>query len=691
MDDLLIQSPGKAESRLSLGAGESAANNSGKTPEFSTRPLAVNIGLSIAVVLLLAWITTSGFNRFSARSHDIADMQRVSGDILRLDEVLTMSAKMAAATGDGVWIDRYNRAEPLLDQSFQHLKQISQRQELEIESQMSSAANEVLIELEAEALVLVRKGKLAAAREIMSNEKYEAQKEAYQEGMRRQRQQITLLQERTDRERTLWAANNLIAFAVSLVILLLLWLRYTRQQLQWRHMVERHWEEHALTDQLTGLPNRSAFSCAVEELLADDKLPAGVIHVDINQFSRIQDAFDPDSADGLLRDVSQRFLAVMPRNATLARAGDDEFWLCCPKFDEASLEQFVNQMQQQMADPFLIGESQVSLTARYGIALLPEDAKTANDAMRYANAANRRSQGATVNTVSFYRSVSTPSPIKQLRLENRLREAIERRQLQVEYQPLVCLLTHQVIGVEALVRWFDDVLGNVSPAEFIPLAETLNLTGPLAHIVFNTALKDAQEQGWAELPPSNGQAFTIALNCSSTQLEDAGFMSLMLRQAPMLVDHGVRFELEITERVVMSHSSQVVQNLNRLAEAGYGLSIDDFGTGYSSLNYLKKYPFHKVKIDRGFVKDVETDPASTALCEAIVGMASALNMVTVAEGLETIEQVSILSAVGADVGQGYYFSKSMPADQLCEWISQLEKRGRQTSVDDSPSTVRRIS
>lgn len=387
--------------------------------------------------------------------------------------------------------------------------------------------------------------------------------------------------------------------------------------------------------------------------------------------------------DALLVDVVHRLQEVLPEGAVLARLGGDEFAICQLAAGQQEVVDCMRALREALQPSFETGGQSVKVTVSAGVALLPQDAHDAVEALRCAESAAYAAKADGRDCFRFFRAELNASSKRQLSVESRLRRAIERHALMVHYQPLLRLSDGQVVGAEALLRWQDDELGAVSPGEFIPLAEALGLIGDLARLVFRTACDDAV--AWAPQLRAAGldQPLRVALNCSGQQFQDAEFIDMLLSCGTRCGADGACFELEVTERVVMHSDPDLVSTLHRLVDAGYRLSLDDFGTGYSALSYLKQYPFDTVKIDRSFIADVLDDPADQALCKAIIAMAGALGMHTVAEGLETEAQVRRMGELGADVGQGFFYAAAMPADAFIDWVvARSQHAGRLTSSAD---------
>ena len=294
------------------------------------------------------------------------------------------------------------------------------------------------------------------------------------------------------------------------------------------------------------------------------------------------------------------------------------------------------------------------VTARLGIAVSPRDGDEAEMLIRHAEAAVRLPPAEAGGAFHFYTAEIDQQAMERLELEKALRRALERRELSLHYQPVVDLQTLEVVGAEALMRWQHPVLGAVSPARFIPVAEETGLIVPLGEWALETAL--AQSRHWQ----ARGLPVTVAVNLSVKQLQQADFAE---RLAGLLEAAGpTRLALEITESLLMKAPERYVALLNALRTQGLSIYIDDFGTGYSSLTYLKRLPVDTLKIDISFVRDIARDPEDAAIVKAIVALAHSLGMKAIAEGVETAEQFSALRALSVDAAQGFLFSPAVPAE-----------------------------
>lgn len=347
----------------------------------------------------------------------------------------------------------------------------------------------------------------------------------------------------------------------------------------------------------------------------------------------------------------------------MARLGDDEFTLvladvAAPR-DAAPL---ARRTMEAFGEPFRVSDRDVFATASMGVALFPLDGEDAETLIKNAETAARRAKAGGRNHYQFFAPDFHESAQKRLAIENDLRRALDRDELVVHYQPKVDLTTGAVTGMEALVRWMHPDLGMVSPADFIPIAEETGLIVPLGRYVLRAAC--AQALAWGDggrLPR------ILSVNVSGRQFKEEGLADSI---AGVLADTGFdpgRLELELTESTLMGGGAETLGAMNRLKSLGAQLSIDDFGTGYSSLSYLRRFPIDTIKIDRTFVKDIATSAEDRVLANSIIGMAHALRLKTVAEGVEKQDQFDILRGLACDAAQGYFVSRPLPADAFGRW------------------------
>ena len=445
-------------------------------------------------------------------------------------------------------------------------------------------------------------------------------------------------------------------------------------------------QQRAFADALTGLPNRLLFEDRLIHALlrldrtnhhrVEDRL--AVLFVDLDGFKPINDSFGHAAGDVILRSAADRLRQEARECDTVARVGGDEFLVLLEDVtDVAACVAVANRVLASLSRPFEVSGKQVQIACSIGIVVHPDHGErgklVANaDAAMYAA---KRSGG---GCYALFEPHMGSDASEQLELQNDLRQALDRGELALHYQPKIDGTRGQISGVEALLRWHHPKHGMVSPMVFIALAERFGLIGRLGNWVINEACRQTAE--WAR----SGMRMRVAINLSVHQLRESG-LAERIEQA--LRYHGLdasQLLCEITESVAMEDIKATQRTFEGLARIGVFLSIDDFGTGYSSLNYLRQLPAQQLKIDRSFVNDLENSEDARAVVAAVVGLAHALGLRVVAEGVETGGQRDILLAMGCDELQGFFYARPMPADTLLAW-SQGEKPAG--SADFTPSVI----
>ncbi|TVT45301.1 MAG: EAL domain-containing protein [Denitromonas halophila] len=432
---------------------------------------------------------------------------------------------------------------------------------------------------------------------------------------------------------------------------------------------EAHIQFLAHYDGLTQLPNRALWMRNTAQALNSaerhgDQL--AVLFLDLDQFKTVNDSLGHPVGDLLLRAVADRLKSVLRDEDLLARLGGDEFVVLVPRLGQPEDAAAVaRQITSALVSPFSIEEHELVVSASIGIALYPQDARDVDSLLKQADLAMYGAKDAGRNTYRFFEDRMNAQAYQRLTLETALRRAIERNELALHYQPQMGMPEGHVVGCEALLRWTSRDLGEVPPHRFIPVAETSGLILPIGDWVLREACR--QQRQWA----SEGRPdVRVAINISAIQFRHAGFET---RLKDILDETGADpalIELEITESALMQAGSDIVDRLWGLRDMGFTLALDDFGTGYSSLAYLKRFPIHRLKIDRSFVKDLPDDAEDRAIASATMSLARDLGMAVVAEGVETAAQRDFLVAGGCRILQGYFYGKPVPAAVFTDtWLS----------------------
>jgi diguanylate cyclase (GGDEF)-like protein len=439
----------------------------------------------------------------------------------------------------------------------------------------------------------------------------------------------------------------------------------TYEDITERRRTEARIAHLARHDGLTGLPNRAQFRERIDAALAAGK-PFAVLAIDLDDFRSVNESHGQPAGDAVLREAAARIAAAVPEGSIVARTGGDEFAvLQWPIAGADAAACLAESLISELAAPVPLGAQEIQAGAAIGIALAPGDADGTDGLMSHADLACQLARRQGRNSFRFFEPGMDARQQKRRLLEADLRQALANREFQLHYQPLMAVRSGEVVGFEALLRWRHPRRGLVSPAEFIPLSEQLDLISPIGAWVLHQACRDAA--GFPGAP-------RIAVNVSPLQFRRPGLTEAV---AEALASSGLspdRLELEITETVLFDDSETTRETLHRLRALGARIAIDDFGTGYSSLRMLRGFPFDKIKIDQSFIRDLGISPDARSIVNAIAGLGRALGMGTTAEGVETEEQLAALTEEGCTEAQGYLFSRPRPAEEIPALVRTLAAR-----------------
>ncbi|MBC2668919.1 EAL domain-containing protein [Novosphingobium piscinae] len=446
----------------------------------------------------------------------------------------------------------------------------------------------------------------------------------------------------------------------------------------------------AMYDSLTGLFNRHRMGQRLVTILqayAATQRCCAVMMIDLDRFKQVNDTLGHQAGDELLKQVAQRLQRVCDKTAEIGRLGGDEFQILLPNIDDRGrLGEMAKRIIAIISQPYSINGSRCVIGTSVGIAISPFDGSNSEELIRSADLALYAAKGGGRGQFRFYSSELHESAEKRRRLEEDLRDALTNDQIRLKYQPIVSAKNDTVIGVEALMRWVHPEFGDVSPAVFIPIAEESNLIIALGEWALRQACTEAMT--W----PGN---IRVAVNVSPAQFAHPNFITSVTQAISHSGIAPERLEIELTESIFVNDDETTDGNFAALKRLGVRLALDDFGTGYSSLGYLKKAPFDKIKIDKGFIRDV-TVPGSRnpAIITAIVSLAKALDMVTTAEGIEARDELALMRELGVDQIQGYIYSAARPVEEVSEVLASgawvIEPQGPDKQRAERRTVLRRV-
>lgn len=433
----------------------------------------------------------------------------------------------------------------------------------------------------------------------------------------------------------------------------------------------REMEHRANHDGLTGLPNRNYFVEQLDQLLGQSRPDSNhaLLILDLDGFKEVNDTLGHETGDLLLQQIGPRVSEVLSREKTLfARLGGDEFAVLLEDcVDEETITSMAADLMAEIRSPFTINELELVVGGSVGIAVYPEHGDTSSSLMRCADIAmyqaKQRSQDFKV-----YSSDSDHYTLRRLSLMMDIRHAVQNDELRLFYQPIVDIEDQNVIGFEALIRWFHPELGMLPPGEFIPLIELTDTIMPVTWWVVETAVKQLAQ--WQEM----NWNYRVSVNVSTRNLVDNGFVSFIESCLQRYGVNGKMLEIEITESTLMADPEKARKVLQSIAELGVLISVDDYGTGYSSLAYLKSLPIDTLKIDRTFISQMLADSQDEIIVRSTIQLAHNLGLRVTAEGIEDVSLIRRLHELGCDKGQGYFFCKPLPMEDLLEWLPLHQRR-----------------
>lgn len=669
-------------------------------------------GLAVSLV-----VSHGAFRSIVANSRLIEQLHVLRGDILLYDETLTMSAKMAAHTGDTRWIARYQEVEPMLENAIEQLIELSDDDAVERAVNETGAANAELVSMETRAFDLVESGRSGVASRLLDSPHYAMHKRAYGEGMDVMLGHVEALNRGTVSRQSAFVTTSTAVGAVALAGLVGIWLLVLVRLRRWsaefslqsarRRAAEANVRElndeleakviertaalaesearlsrQADIDELTGLATRFRGMRLLDqriEYASVQGASVALVSLDIRSFGSVNEAFGHTVGDELLITLAGRLERLARElGASVARLGADEFLLAHTLSPAHGTEALIKRVQGAFAEPFLVGKDachELRVDAFIGLAVAPEHAEAALALLRKADLAKHMAKrDRSGGTFTFHAGIEQARASRR-ELERGMRSALDDGQFRLHYQPKFDLGSGEIAGAEALLRWTHPELGAVPPDAFIPIAEETGLILEIGDWVLDEAAR--QVAAWR---CEHGIELPVAVNVSSLQLRHGDFLGTLKR---VMEKHGlnpVELQVELTESLLLENDTHTRQLVQGIADAGCEIALDDFGTGYSALSYLKFFPFDYVKIDRSFVKDMLEEPRDAALTHSIIAMAHSLGMRVVAEGVELEAHRELLERHGCDLAQGYFFSKPLAADDLLVFVATWRGERRRASA-----------
>jgi diguanylate cyclase (GGDEF)-like protein/PAS domain S-box-containing protein len=427
----------------------------------------------------------------------------------------------------------------------------------------------------------------------------------------------------------------------------------------------RHMAQH---DALTGLPNRRLFINILKVELAQSRRhrsKLAIMFIDLDRFKEVNDTLGHEAGDSLLKEVAERFRLAVRESDTVARLGGDEFNIILSDLVRAeAISEIALKITDSLRKPILLDGHKLHVTASIGISVYPDDSSDPDTLQRFADIAMYHAKESGRNQFRFYNPIINTKSLERMKFETSMRQAIERDELILYYQPLVDISSKQIVSAEALVRWRHPDRGLLEPGQFIPDAEETGLISLIDEWVLGAACRQVKKWRDDGLHP-----VCVTVNLSARQFCNPELGSNVART---LEETGLEPEclnLEITESTVMGNIAHATEKLAELANIGIYITIEDFGTGYSSLNYLKRLPISYLKIDKSFIRGISTDQENQAIISAVTLMAHKMNMKVIAEGVETESQLSFLGETKCDEAQGYLFSRPLPPEEFGELLA----------------------
>jgi diguanylate cyclase (GGDEF)-like protein len=641
--------------------------HSGSIVKLSTRKarravFAALLGIAAIVTCFIA--ERFAFQReFSTASERLLQAQQAAEQIHLADERLTMSANMAVATGAEGWIGRYDENIPLIETAIAAAAKIAPpgtRTRFDAETR---AANDRLVELERAAFAKIRAGDTQGAKALLNGREYSAHKKILREGSDRFVAAV-LSAVTADLARV---KQRAFAITIGLLIVaagggLILWRLFSASLMKSEATfleTEGQIRRLAMNDLLTGLANRSFVRHALQigiERAASAQSKLAVLMIDLDRFKPINDKHGHLAGDLVLKEASTRITDAIRQRDLCARYGGDEFLAVIEYETDNDIPwSIAGRVIEALSGTMVINGLALQIGASVGIAIYPTDATEEEDLIRKADMALYRVKQTGRGLIRAYDASLDTDIDERAQLEAEFRQGIRSGDIIPYFQPLVNLDTGHPYGFEVLSRWQHRSQGLLSPDRFISLAEETGQISEMMIVVLKAACRAV-----AALP----KECTLAINVSPQQLQDEGLSEKILEALAETGFKPHQLEVEVTEHALVTDIALAKKVISSLKRHGMRVALDDFGTGYSSLSYLSELPFDTLKIDRSFVRTLHDRPESIKIVTAIIGLSKSLGLMTVAEGIEAERDATLLAGLGCDVGQGYFYSKPVPAAEL---------------------------
>lgn len=425
----------------------------------------------------------------------------------------------------------------------------------------------------------------------------------------------------------------------------------------------------AYTDYLTELPNRTAFTEMLDNImitLRSEEIIA-LMDIDVDNFKNINDTLGHSYGDELLIDVTYRLKQAMDENDYLARIGGDEFVVLTQNMEDAGVyEEKIKKIKNVFSYPFVLSTKEYFVTVSIGVAFAPKDGKTSQSLIKNVDSAMYVAKANGKNTHVYFEYSFNEKLTEKIEMQSELRKALERNEFVLFYQAQMNLVTKKVVGFEALIRWNHPTKGMIYPDEFIYIAEETGLIVPIGKWVLRTACEQLKQ--WSEQYPD----VTMAVNLSARQFKDRDMVKMVYDAIEETGIDPNKLELEITESIALDDIEYTISTIQELKKIGVSFSLDDFGTGYSSMNYLKKLPVSNLKIDKSFLDTVMEDQCDQKIIQTIIALARNLDLYVVAEGVESSEQEIFLKQANCDKAQGYLYSKPVPKEKAVLFLQNQD-------------------